>query len=76
MDPAECLPLMVRSGECSASSSCDADVSSLNCDSDEDNLSSHHTSDTIIPRDTEATDFTNDEFPSELDEERRNIDDS
>lgn len=67
----EILPLMVIDRETSPSPSCDADISSLDCDSDEDNLSSHCTSDTVIPKDTDVTDFTNDEFLSEADEERR-----
>lgn len=67
----EILPLMVIDRETSPSPSCDADISSLDCDSDEDNLSSHCTSDTVLPKDTDVTDFTNDEFLSEVDEERR-----
>ncbi|KAG7164227.1 Proprotein convertase subtilisin/kexin type 7-like [Homarus americanus] len=67
----EILPLMVMDRETSPSPSCDADISSLDCDSDEDNLSSHCTSDTVIPKDTDVTDFTNDEFLSEVDEDRR-----
>ncbi|XP_050720497.1 uncharacterized protein LOC127000612 isoform X2 [Eriocheir sinensis] len=62
-----------RGGLASPSPSCDADVSSLGGDeddSDEDNLSSHCTSDTVLPKDTDATDFTNDEFMSEVDDER------
>lgn len=73
----EMLPLMGggrrETALVSPSPSCDADVSSLGGDeddSDEDNLSSHCTSDTVLPKDTDATDFTNDEFLSEADEER------
>lgn len=67
----EVLPLMTLDRGSSPTLSCDADVSSLNCDSDEDNLSSHCTSDTVVPKDTDVTDFTNDEFLSEADDERR-----
>lgn len=67
----EFLSLMVIDRETSPSPSCDADISSLDCDSDEDNLSSHCTSDTVIPKDTDVTDFTNDEFLSEGDEDKR-----
>ena len=74
-DAPECLPLVAVERAGSPTSSCDADVSSTNCDSDEDDLSSRRTGDTVVPRDTEATDFTNDEFPSEIDE-RRHVDDS
>ncbi|XP_045624519.2 proprotein convertase subtilisin/kexin type 7 [Procambarus clarkii] len=70
-NPNEIVPLMVIERETSPSPSCDADISSLDCDSDEGNLSSHCTSDTVIPKDTDVTDFTNDEFLSEVDEDRR-----
>lgn len=73
----EILPLMSEGAReaalVSPSPSCDADVSSFGADeddSDEDGLSSHCTSDTVLPKDTDATDFTNDEFFSEVDEER------
>lgn len=73
VNPNEILPLMVIDREASPSPSCDADISSLDCDSDEDNLSSHYTSDTVIPKDTDVTDFTNDEFLSEIDDDRKMI---
>ncbi|MPC90442.1 hypothetical protein E2C01_085430 [Portunus trituberculatus] len=72
----EILPLMgegVDTALVSPSPSCDADVSSFggeDDDTDEDGFSSHCTSDTVLPKDTDATDFTNDEFFSEVDEER------
>ncbi|KAG0724673.1 Proprotein convertase subtilisin/kexin type 7 [Chionoecetes opilio] len=70
----EILPLMGdgrrHTALVSPSPSCDADVSGDD-DSDDDNISSSHcTSDTVLPKDTDATDFTNDEFMSELDEEK------
>ncbi|KAK7081334.1 Proprotein convertase subtilisin/kexin type 7 [Halocaridina rubra] len=68
----EILPLMSDRG-LSPSLSCDADISSLNGDSDDDALSSHCTSDAVIPKDTDVTDFTNDEFLSEADDERRTL---
>ena len=68
----EVLPLMTIDRNASPSLSCDADISSLNGESDDDDvLSSHCNSDNVVPKDTDVTDFTNDEFLSEVDDDHR-----
>ncbi|XP_066938993.1 proprotein convertase subtilisin/kexin type 7-like isoform X2 [Macrobrachium rosenbergii] len=67
----EVLPLMTVDRVASPSLSCDADISSLNGESDDDVLSSHCNSDNVIPKDTDVTDFTNDEYLSEAEDDRR-----
>ncbi|CAL4107346.1 unnamed protein product [Meganyctiphanes norvegica] len=75
-DQHEVVPLMVLDRDVvSPTLSCDADISSQNCDDSDDEmlLSSLRTSDTLIPKDTDNTDFTNDEFFSECDDDSRYV---
>lgn len=75
-DQHEVVPLMVFDRDVSSPGvSCDADISSQNCDDSDDEMlsSSLRTSDTLIPKDTDNTDFTNDEFLSECDDDNKFI---